>query len=289
MTYIKCETSDGFVVIDIEGAPVATGVLRVARKLLVDGAWNLARSSTYTAASFGLKVSGASAGVNTEGDGRDAAVATVVAELAARSEPPALALDPGKGCRSGDLAELTAGDPRSPARFEDGLLATGIVAATRAALGSLDGTTVALEPGLSVELLDQRFRAQGASVVEMSDGLSSECDVLCIGSRPALIDHEIATTLRAKVIVPAGPLPVTARGLAVARREGIMVLPDFITLAAPIIVGFEGATTADVGERIANAIAELAGHPEGHFLGACVRAEAFLDTWASVPFGRPLP
>ena len=289
MTYIKCETSDGFVVIDIEGAAVATGVLRVARKLLVDGAWNLARSATYSAASFGLEVSGASAGVNVDGEGRDAAVATVVAELAARTGSPTLALDAGKGCTPNELTELTVRDPRSPARFDDGLLAIGIVAAAEAALGSLEGTTVAIEPGLSVDLLDQKFRSRGASMVEMTDGLISACDVLCIGSRPALIDHDLASALRAKVIVPAGPLPVTARGLAVARREGVMVLPDFVSLAAPMVVGFAGSTTTDVGERIAAVITEVADHPEGHFLGACERAESFLDSWANVPFGRPLP
>jgi len=40
----------------------------------------LARSATYSFAAFGLKVSGASAGINAKPDGRDAAIAAFIAE-----------------------------------------------------------------------------------------------------------------------------------------------------------------------------------------------------------------
>jgi len=289
VTYIKCETSDGFVVVDLDGAPVATGVIRVARKVLLDGAWNLARTTTYAAASFGLRVSGASGAVNADGDTRDTAVATVIAELAARSEPPVLAMDPGKGCRPDELTPLADADPRSDARSAPGLLAEGIVAAAQAGLGYLDGATVCIEPGTVVEHLADAFATAGATVVEATDGLATDCDVLCAGSKPGVIDHDNAPSLNTRVVVPAGPLPVTARGLAVARRAGIAVLPDFVALAAPLIAAFGPADGATPADQIAAAIVAVADHPEGHFLGACERAEEFLGSWASIPFGRPLP
>ena len=286
MTFIKCETADAFVVVDLAEAETAVGVVRVARKLLVDGAWNLARSLTYAAASFEFKVSGASAGINADGEGRDDAVSAAIAELAARTAAPVLLLDAGKGARPDDLGPLSVADTRSPERNKPGLLASGVVAAAAAA-APLAGRTVCIEKSLAADLgLADAFTAAGATVVDDA-GLTTECDVLVVGSKPGLIDHDLVADLRCRLIVPAGPLPVTARGLAFAVRAGIVVLPDFVTTAAPLIAGLD----PDGGEpatRIAAVIAEVADHPEGHLLRACERAEKFLVEWATVPFGRPL-
>lgn len=287
VTFIKCDTADAFVVVDLPEAEVATGVVRVARKLLVDGAWNLARVLTYAAASFDLKVSGASVGINAEGDGRNAAVSAAISELASRTTPPTLLLDAGKGLRPDELAPLAASDTRSGDRSASGLLASGVVAAA-AAVAPLAGRTVCIEKLLAADLgLAEAFTAAGATLVDDA-GLTTECDVLVVGSKPGLIDHELAAALRTQVVVPAGPLPVTARGLAFAVRAGIVVLPDFVTTAAPLIAGLD-PDGGDPAARIAAVIAEVADHPEGHLLGACERAEKFLTVWASIPFGRPLP
>jgi glutamate dehydrogenase/leucine dehydrogenase len=80
----KLTSTDAFIAFDLDDAP-AVGVTRLARKVLQDGAELLARSTTYAFASFGIEMGGASAGINAEGDGRDAAVAAFVEECGAWS------------------------------------------------------------------------------------------------------------------------------------------------------------------------------------------------------------
>ena len=70
MTTRKLTSTDAFVVIDLDGAPTAAGIARLAPKVLVDGARWLARSQTYQFAAFGRPASGASAGINAPADGR---------------------------------------------------------------------------------------------------------------------------------------------------------------------------------------------------------------------------
>src|SRR3954447_6896568 len=81
MEFHKLESTDGFIVFDLDGAP-ATGVVRMAPKVLRDGAELLARSTTYAAASFGLRVGGGSAGLNSKPEGRADALAAFTAEVA---------------------------------------------------------------------------------------------------------------------------------------------------------------------------------------------------------------
>ena len=66
----KLESTDAFIAFDLDDAP-ATGITRLARKVLQDGAKLLARSTTYSFASFGIQMGGGSAGINAQGDDRD--------------------------------------------------------------------------------------------------------------------------------------------------------------------------------------------------------------------------
>jgi hypothetical protein len=59
----KLTTVDGFVVIDLDDAPVSTGIVRSAPTILASGAADLARTLTYAYASLGMQRGGASAGV----------------------------------------------------------------------------------------------------------------------------------------------------------------------------------------------------------------------------------
>src|SRR4029077_1995547 len=70
----KLETTDAFVIFDLEGADRAVGVIRLAPKILVDGAASLARSQTYELASFERRFGGASGGINAKPADRDEAV-----------------------------------------------------------------------------------------------------------------------------------------------------------------------------------------------------------------------
>jgi hypothetical protein len=125
--------------------------------------------------------------------------------------------------------------------------------------------------------------------------LGIEADVLVCGSKIGLVDHDVAASLPQRVLVPCGPLPVTARGLAVARRRDIVVLADFVTTAGPLLAfrPGEGANATNLldaaDQRVRAGVEEDLTHDEGPLLGACLRAESFLRTWRDeLPFGRPL-
>lgn len=294
MSLIKCATTDAFVVIDLDGASSAGGVVRLAKKVLQDGAWSLARSLTYSYASLEMKVSGASAGINADGDARGDAIAAFVSEIGGRVETPKLLFDAGKGVGAAELAGIVADDDRSTMAVDlhDELVAVSVTSATATALGGLDGATVSFEAGTDNPAMLKAFAATGASVIE--GGLTSGADVLCVGSKPAVLDHDGAAGVVAKCVVPVGPLAVSARAMAVLQRSGAIVLPGFVTLCGPLLAQWpsDGATPqsirADVSARVAEIVRAVADHPEGLVLGACERAESFLESWASIPFGRPL-
>jgi hypothetical protein len=76
-------------------------------------------------------------------------------------------------------------------------------------------------------------------------------------------------------------------------RAGTAVLPDFLTTAGDALAATAPALDDDgitaIGARVRSIADELAGAPEGWFLAAAGRAEAFLRTWQEqLPFGRPL-
>ncbi|MDD9369328.1 MAG: hypothetical protein PV358_04385, partial [Acidimicrobiales bacterium] len=77
----KLTGTDGFVVTDLDDATTSVGVVRLAPKVLRDGAQLLARSVTYAFASFGIAGhGGASAGINAKPDARDDALAAFLDE-----------------------------------------------------------------------------------------------------------------------------------------------------------------------------------------------------------------
>ncbi|MFZ4517862.1 MAG: hypothetical protein ACOYOP_05715 [Microthrixaceae bacterium] len=338
----KLSSTDAFVVVDLDGADTADGVVRWAKKVLVDGARNLARTRTYAHAVLGQQVSGASAGINAVPEDRAAAVTAFVEELTPQVASGALLLDPAKGVGADDLGPLLAADGRpdwlgrtqGAGTVTDHLFGVGVAASAAAAVGDLDGRTVVIEgAGAAGPALVEALAARGAKVVAVATAsgcadtsgldaaalveawsgageglpgtlgselpaaaaLTIDADVLVCGSKVGLIDHEAAASVAARVVVPCGPLPVTARGLAVARRRDITVLPDFVTTAGPLL-GFrptdgagEDTVAGEVTHRLGGIIAEVLEHPEGPVLGACYRAEEFLRTWRDeLPFGRPL-
>src|SRR5690606_24414632 len=111
------------------------------------------------------------------------------------------------------------------------------------------------------------------------------------------VDHELVPSLSTRCLVPVAPLAVTTRALAVAGRSGIAVLPDFVVAAGPVLAAWsegeaDGALPDSVRDEVATRVRaiveEAGGHPEGHVIGACELAERFLESWTTIPFGRPL-
>ena len=339
----KLQGGAAFVVVDLDGAERATGIVRVAPKILQGGAKALARTTTYAFASLEQQGSGASAGVNAEPAARAEALAGFAEEaaaLAAAGLPlDGIALDPGPGVDAAALEPLTSLDTRGSLRHTDvggvtldtDLAGLGAAVAAAAACGGLDGRTVAIEgfgpatgplvravaergativalsgpKGTAVDAdgLDPAVAARGgAAVAELTDApepaaalLGVDADVVFCGSKQGMIDGDAAEALGARVVVPVGCQPISAKGLAVLRRRDIVALPDFLTTLGPLLAWWpaDDATVesarAAVTTTVSDLVAEVLGHDDGPLLAACYRAEAFLGTWCDeMPFGRPL-
>lgn len=301
----------GFVIVDLDGAEHADGLVRCAKKILMDGARTMARSRTYSWALVGELRSGASAGINTPPPSRAAGVAAFVTAVIENVRSGALSLDAAKGVEPAELSALSDLDGRSSLRNEitdhgtlaDELTCRSAAIAAGVALGGTGGLTdrtVAIEgAGALEQVLHEVLAGMGATVVGADLGpeevLRAEADVLLCGSKMGLVDHDVAGSLRVKVLAPIGVAPVTARGLAVAERAGVTVLADFLTLSGGLhsFVAGDGDTAESLRDRVGTRTAELTAaalaHDEGAYLGACALAEEFLATWQDqLPFGRPL-
>ena len=175
MALRKISSTDAFIVTDLDDVP-SFGIVRSAPKILQGGAKDLARSMTYSFASFELQYGGASGGINAKPDERGEAVESFVKEIQEVVQNGSLGLDPGKGISAGGFDALAAVDSRNKVRFETFqkdplhlfLSGLGPVECADHLLG-LDGKTVAIEgfgahSVAMVELLVER----GAKVVGIS-------------------------------------------------------------------------------------------------------------------------
>lgn len=285
----KLESTDAFVVIDLPDAETADGIVRCARKVLVDSTRALARSRTYAWALLDQRISGASAGINATADQRTGALEAFCTEMAPEVAAGRLLLTAGKGIEASELESLGEVPDDDPAAYVAGMTACAATALEAIGDGSsgLDSTTVAVEfDGGFTDALAGALADQGAKVVAHgADALETPADVLVFGSRPGVVDHDLAARLPQRVLVPSGALAFTPRALAVAQRRDLLVLPDFLTTA--------GALAARAGLDPREALAEktraVIAHPSGAVLGACLLAEDFLATWCDErPFGRPI-
>lgn len=305
MPLTKLETTDAFVISDIPEAP-ASGVVRRARKILESSAADLARSATYAFASFGLERSGASAGINAEGEAAGPAAQAFCAELLERASD--LHLDPGKGMSLEELAPLHRAAERHPAAGSPMLTAAGVASAVRWACGgTLRDRSVVVEGTGGSQLADLVARAlidQGATIVEPG-GLaakpwlvwSADVDAIVCGTKPGTLTHQGAPLVKARAVVPWGPIPVTTKAYVLLHRAGVQVLPDFVTAAGGLVASYlPGADAKDeselgsqVGAEIVEILDECSKHADGVLMAAFERAERFIEGWTdAVLFGRPL-
>jgi glutamate dehydrogenase (NAD(P)+) len=282
----KLDSTDAFVIWDLEGAARSVGIARLAPKILQEGAEMLARSVTYSFAAFGIQAGGASAGINAKPDGRDAAIEAFVTELKPLTAEGTLVLHAGSGLGDADLAPLTAAEAAPLA--DDELTGHSAVAAAEAMLGSVAGKSCAIAgAGPVADAAALVLTDRGAEVVD--GGLDTPADVLFVAGKSGLIAHESADGLKAETVVPLTPLPITAKAYAVMRRAGITYVPDFVALAAPLLAACDPQTEADPVDRVRETAAELASSGPDAWLVAVGIAEAFLSTWQDeLPFGRPL-
>jgi glutamate dehydrogenase/leucine dehydrogenase len=263
------------------------GVVRQAPKVLKDGAELLARSTTYSMASFGLQLGGASAGINAKPDDRDAALAAFLEEVAPFVESGRWLPGPGVGIPPDDLSGLARGDERAAA-FDQTAAGESAVAAALGALGSLDGKQVAIVGGGPIaEAAAASASANGATPLPQAP-VDAACDALLVAGKAGVLEHDLAATVQATVVVALTPVPVTARALAVLGRAGVVVVPDFLSTAAPVLTAVD-PDGGDAMLRVHDAVADLASEGTNLWMAAVGRAEEHLLTWQdALPFGRPL-
>lgn len=295
----KLESTNAFVATDLAGVP-ASGVVRVARKILQGGAKDMARSVTYSFAAFEMERGGASAGINAEGDDVAGAVAAFVEELAPLVASGDLHIDPAKGVPVGALDAMTDGAERHADGGSPDVTIAGVIAATSWALGgTLDGKKVAIEGASAGPVpagLPSALTAAGAELVEV-DGVDkkpwlvwgADADAILAGSKLGTLTHQGTEYVKARAIVPWGTTPVTTKAFAQLREAGVTVVPDFVSAAGGLIAGYLPEGGARIADLVTAKLESLAGHDDGILLAACYDAEAFLRSWVDeLPFGRPL-
>ena len=286
MEFHKLTSTDAFIVFDLDDVP-AIGVVRQAPKVLKDGAELLARSTTYAMASFGLRVGGGSAGINAKPDDRDAALVAFLEEVTPLVESGRWLPGPGVGIAADDLAGLARGDDRAVA-FDQTTAGESAVAAALGALGSLDGKRVAIVGGGPIAEAAAASASANGATPQPQASLDTECDALLVAGKAGVLEHDLAATVRAKVVVALTPAPVTARALAVLGRAGVVVVPDFLSTAGPLLTAVDGDGD-DAMLRVHDAVAALAGEGTNLWMAAVLKAEQHLATWRdALPFGRPL-
>jgi glutamate dehydrogenase/leucine dehydrogenase len=279
-------STDAFIVFDLGDAP-SVGVVRLAPKVLKDGAELLARSTTYAMASFGLQLGGASAGVNAKPDDRDAALAAFLEEVAPLVESGRWLPGPGVGMAADDLAALARAEERALA-FDPTSAGESAVAAALGALGSLQDKQVAIVGAGPVAEAAAASAAANGATPQPQASVDAACDALLVAGKAGVLEHDLAATVRAQVVVPLTPVPVTARALAVLGRAGVVVVPDFLSTAAPTLAAVD-PDGADPMLRVHDAVADLAGEGTNLWMAAVAKAERHLLTWQEqLPFGRPL-
>jgi glutamate dehydrogenase (NAD(P)+) len=134
------------------------------------------------------------------------------------------------------------------------------------AVSTLAGTRHDPE-GLDIDhLLALREEAGDESVVRYGRGqllpkealYSLPADILIPGARPRCITAEVATSVRASLIVPAANAPITDEADLILHERGVTVVPDFVANAGGVLLavvdafgGGEKEAFSTAGQRIA--------------------------------------
>ncbi len=274
--------------VDIDGAPMVVGPVRSAKKVLQRTTIDLIRHATYALAIHGIDGSGGAAALNHDRAADDQSpIATFSAELTEWARPAHFVGTAGLGLGASEIGSTL---------HPSAIWSAELIAASATACVPSDAATVVVvsdgeEPALTAALsgaLDVSFNS------DLNAALTSEVDIVIVRAKTGDLHHEALANVNVRRIIALQPLTTTARGLAVASRQGTVIVPDFITTAGPYLAAVNPTSeldplTKDVTSATADVMTQLAGTDSDMFVRACELAENHLRTWATeLPFGRPL-
>lgn len=233
----RLETVDAFIVFDLDDCDVNAGGTRFAADVTEEETALLARAMTYKFAVLERKLGGAKAGVRGEPAEKDALMRAYCEEVRPLVESGRFLTGPDLGTSETDFVPLRGDRGRQhimasavgDVPFEDVLTGFGVVAAAEAAMGSLDGCTLAIEGfGKAGGGVAREAVRRGARVVAVSTADGNVQD-------PAGLDVELMVTLRRTFgdtfiwhlgrevdESPAGLFDVEADVLVPGARPGVM-------------------------------------------------------------------
>ena len=124
---------------------------------------------------------------------------------------------------------------------------------------------------------------------------NSDLDAIFVGSKPGAMSGEGATSTNDTPIIATSAASISSKALAVLRKNGAPVAPDFLTRVGPTLAWWAPEGTShdalrdSTTETVNGLLGEIADHEDGTFMAACYKAEAFMESWQEKrPFGRPL-
>lgn len=276
----RLQTVDAFVAFDFDDAPVSAGGTRLAPDVTEREAALLARAMTYKFGVLRAELGGAKGGIRATTDERREALGRYCEEIRPLVESGTFLTGPDLGTSEADFASLRRPDAApSPmaATFagmpmEDVVTGLGVVIAAEAAVGSLDGRTVAIEGFGKVGGGVAREAAQrGARVVAVSTivGCVHDDGGLDIDEMWALRrehgDHFVARLglpvlpppalfdIAADVLVPGARTGVLDAGLAARVNAGVVVPASNVPYTAEGLEVLAGRGVAAHADFVCNA------------------------------------
>ena len=124
---------------------------------------------------------------------------------------------------------------------------------------------------------------------------NSDLDAIFVGSKPGAMSGDGAKSTSDTPIIATSAAAISSKALAILRKNGAPVAPDFLTRVGPMLAWWapEEATHDALRDSATATVNQLLGeitdHEDGAFMAACYKAEAFMESWQEKrPFGRPL-
>ncbi|HAF69631.1 MAG TPA: hypothetical protein DCL16_10955 [Acidimicrobiaceae bacterium] len=123
----------------------------------------------------------------------------------------------------------------------------------------------------------------------------SDMDAIFVGSKPGAMSGDGARGVQDTPIIATSAAAVSSKALAILRKNNTPVAADFLTGIGPALAWWTPEETSQdelrssTSKLVTELLEETSNHSDGHFMAACYKAEAFIDSWQEQrPFGRPL-